>query len=306
MQSASTSRRFAPRVIGGKRFPAIGLIVLASIGLVLLLVVATTAWGAATDEQAYWRAAQRLAAGLPVYNATSVPGDASYGYWYPPPLVQVLSPLTAVLSADAFSIGWTMLLLGALWWLGGRNPLIALALIAFLPVAVELRSRNIHLVLAVLIVLALRRSWVFWVPAAAIKVAPAVGVLYLIGAGRIREALSVVGLGLVVLAISFGVAPDVWRDFFTIVGSQAGTDGTSLLAIPYPVRLAAGAALAFIAGRIGGRRGEVLVVVAVTIANPTLWVTALSLLVAIVPLLRSKVPGPPLPVHAGRLAAEGA
>jgi hypothetical protein len=34
------------------------------------------------------------------------------------------------------------------------------------------------------------------------------------------------------------------------------------------------------------RNGEVLLVVAITLANPTLYVTALSMLIAIVPLLR--------------------
>jgi peptidoglycan/LPS O-acetylase OafA/YrhL len=56
---------------------------------------------------------------------------------------------------------WIVLLLACLWWLGGRDPLTAVALIAFLPVAVELPARNIHLVLAVLAVLALRRSPLF-------------------------------------------------------------------------------------------------------------------------------------------------
>jgi hypothetical protein len=46
--------------------------------------------------------------------------------------------------------------------------------------------------------------------------------------------------------------------------------------------------LAIVAGRLGGRRGEILVVLAVTIANPTFWANALSLLVAIVPLLQSR------------------
>ena len=83
--------------------------------------------------------------------------------------------MTAVLSADGFAVVWTALLLGCLWWLGGRNVLVALALIAFLPVAVELRVRNVHLVIAVLAVLALRRSWAFWIPATAIKITPVLG-----------------------------------------------------------------------------------------------------------------------------------
>jgi hypothetical protein len=261
---------------------------LAAIGGLLLLVVATTAWRTGTDEIAYWQAAERLHAGLPVYTAGSMPGDASFGYWYPPPLAQLLVVLTPFLSPGAFTLLWTVLLLACVFWLGGRNVLIALALIAFLPVAEELRSRNIHLVLAVLIVLAVRRSSLFWVLAAAIKVAPVLGVLYLAAAGRVREALQVGLVGLLVLGISFALAPDAWRDFVSIVGSQAASNGASIVNVSYPVRFAAGAVLAIVAGRLGGRVGEVLIVVAVTLANPTFWATALSLLVAIVPLLRSR------------------
>lgn len=254
----------------------------------LLLVVAATAWRTGTDEIAYWNAAERLRVGLPVYTPAALPGDASFGYWYPPPLAQVLVVLTPFLSADAFTILWTGLLLACLFWLGGRNVLIAMALIAFLPVAEELRSRNIHLVLAVFIVLALRRSSYFWVLASAIKVAPVLGILYLAAAGKIREAIQVGVLGLLVLGISVALAPDVWREFVTIVGSQAATNGASIVNVSYPMRFAVGAVLAIVAGRMGGRLGEVLIVIAVTLANPTLWATALSLLVAVVPLLRSE------------------
>jgi hypothetical protein len=271
---------------GGRRYPPVALVVLAGIGALLLLVVATTAWRIGTDEQAYWQAAQRLAAGQPLYDPSAAP-NTPFAYWYPPPLAQVLVPFTSFLSADAFTIGWTIVLLACLWWLAGRDGLVALALIAFLPVAVELRTRNVHLILAVLIVLALRRSWVFWVPAAAIKIAPALGAVYLLAAGRVREAVGVGLLGGAVLAVSFVLAPGTWLDFLSVVGARAGTDGGALVAIPFPVRFAAGVVLAAAAGRLGGRRGEILLVIGLTLANPTLWATALSLLIAIVPLLRS-------------------
>jgi hypothetical protein len=271
----------------GHRYPPLGLVVLAATGALLFLVVATTSWRIGTDEQAYWQAAQRLAAGQPLYDPSAAP-NTPFAYWYPPPLAQLLAPFTSFVSADSFTISWTIVLLACLWWLAGRDVLVALALIAFLPVAVELRTRNVHLVLAVLIVLSLRRSWIFWVPAAAIKIAPALGAVYLLAAGRVREAVGMGLLGGAVLIVSVLLAPSAWRDFLFVVGARAETAGGSLIAVTYPVRFAIGAILAAVAGRLGGRRGEILLVVALTFANPTLWATALSLLVAVVPLLRSR------------------
>jgi hypothetical protein len=298
--SAAFSRlqaAFAPRIVAGRTMPSPWLIVAAAIGASLLLVVATTSWSAATDEQAYWRAAARFAAGGSMYDAAALPGDASYGYWYPPPLAQVLAPLTGLLSADAFSVLWTVLLLGCLWWLGGRNPLVALALIAFVPVAVELRVRNVHLLLAVLTVLALRRSSLFWIAGAAIKVAPVLGVVYLAAARRWREAAFVGIAGAAVLAVSFLLAQDAWRDFFAIVGPQAGPSGASILPLPFAVRFAGGALLAVAGGQLAfkgrTRLAELVLLLGLVLANPTPWVTALSMLVALVPLWRTAPPDDP-------------
>jgi len=290
---SSLGRLFDRRTIGSRVLPSPMLVLLAGIGAFLLLVVATTSWGAPTDEYAYWRAATQFAAGGSMYDPTATPGDFSYGYWYPPPLAQALAPFTSFISSETFSVVWTVLLLGCLWWLGGRDVLVALALIAFLPVAVELRVRNVHLVLAVLITLALRRSWLFWIPAAAIKVAPVLGVLYLAAARRWREALAVAVVGGAVLLVSVLLAPTAWQDFFSIVVPRAGTSGASILPIPYPVRFTAAAGLAVLAGHLSihGRRpgAEGLLIGALILANPTLWVTALSLLVALVPLWRNPV-----------------
>ncbi len=165
--------------------------------------------------------------------------------------------MTPFISPEAFTFAWTVLLLGCVWWLGGRDLLVALALIAFLPVAVELRTRNVHLILAVLTVLALRRSWVFWVAATALKIAPVLGGLYLVAAGRIREALGVAVLGGIVLGISVALAPGAWADFVTIVGGRAGSEGGALIAVPFWARFGAGAVLALLAGWLSraGRGG---------------------------------------------------
>jgi hypothetical protein len=282
--------------VGSRRFPPVWLVALAGLGGSLLLIIAATDWRHLNDEYAYWLAGAHLASGQPVYDASAAP-NTPYAYWYPPPLAQVMAPLTSFISADAFAVAWTVLLLVSLWWLAGRNPIVGLALIAALPVAVELRVRNVHLLIAVLAVLALRRSPLFWIPAAALKITPVLSLLYLAASGQWRACIRVALLGLVVLLVSYVVAPGVWWSFVEIVGARAGSEGGSALRIPFALRFGAGVVLAVAAGRLavradpaGGRRnarlGEGLLIVALTVANPTLWVTALSLLVALVPLWR--------------------
>ncbi|MEO8274392.1 MAG: hypothetical protein ABI620_10035, partial [Chloroflexota bacterium] len=119
---------------------------------------------------------------------------------------------------------------------------------------------------------------------------------YLAAAGRWRDAASVAVLGAAVLGLSVVISPGSWREFIDVVGARAGTDGGSWLPIPFLVRFAAGALLAILAGLWTRRaaaegataRGpEALLIVALTIGNPTLWATALSILIAIVPLWRT-------------------
>ena len=112
-----------------------------------------------------------------------LPSSAPYAYWYPPVLAQVLLAVHARRAGLAVHCPWTVLVVGCLWYLSGRNILVALALIAFLPVALELQVRNVHLVIAALIVLALRRSWLFWIPATALKLAPGLGLAVPRGGG---------------------------------------------------------------------------------------------------------------------------
>lgn len=287
-----------PVPVGRLTLPPIGLVATATIGAALLLVVVTTRWLEPTDEAAYWRAAERLVAGEPVYDPAARPGTP-YAYFYPPPLAQVVAPFTLVFDERLFTAGWTALLLACLWWLAGRQPLVALAMIAFIPVAVELWYRNVHLVLAVLVVLGLRRApWLFSV-AAAIKVAPALGIVYFAVRGRWRDALVAASVGAVMLGVSVALSPDAWRSFFDTVLVTGPTMGASVLNVPFPARAASGLVLAIVAGRIPERWGEVLLVVAIVVANPTLWATVLSMLIAIVPLLRTSRASRPAEVARG-------
>ena len=273
------------RAAAGWQRPSVRILVLAQIGAILLAVVAVYGWPNHGDEDAYWRAAERLVRGDLLYDPAA-PTNTGGAYWYPPVLVQALAPLTLLISSDVFRLLWTLVLVGCVWILAGRNVFVALACVAFVPVALELSIRNVHLLIALLVFLALRRSWVFLVPAVALKLAPVFGVVYLLAAGRRREAVLVLGFGVVVLAVSMLLAPSAWAGFVGVVIVRAPADGGTFVSLPYPLRLGAGVVLASLAGRRGGRAGEVGLVIAITVASPTLWANAFSQLLAILPLLR--------------------
>ena len=274
----------APSTIGGRRYPAIGLVVLAAIGASFLLVVATGRWSAPQDEHAYWLAAHRLIDGLPLYDPTAT-SVTPYAYWYPPPFAQVLVPVAAILPSTVFDIAWIGLLLICVLALAGWRPVVGLAFVAYLPVAVELWFLNVHLVLALLIVLALRRwPWLFAI-GAAIKLAPGLGILYLLVRRRWRDAAIAVGVGLVILAVSVALGPTAWSGFIATVQARGPGDISGLLPVPYIVRLVLAGIVTVAAGLVRPRIGEPLLVVAITLALPTLWLDAFATLIAIVPIM---------------------
>ena len=263
---------------------SIWIIVAAAIGASLLLVVALVRWGAPSDEHAYWLAARRLIEGQPLYDPT-VTIITPFAYLYPPPLAQALVPVAAVVPSWLFSVGWTVLMGLALFWLAGRDPLRTLALVAFPPVAVEFWFRNVHLFLAVLVVLGLRHASTWFSVGAAIKISPALGLPFLAIRGRWREAGIAAAVGLAMLVLSVVLTPDAWRAYLDFVLSSDPLQQSSFVAVPLPIRAVAGLLLAIVAGRLPRHLGDPLLVVAVTLALPSLWFTGLSLLVGIVPLV---------------------
>lgn len=271
--------------IGGR---PVWQMVLAAIGGSLLLVVALARWGGPSDEHAYWLAARRLIDGLPLYNPTATI-VSPFAYLYPPPLAQLMVPVAAIVPAWLFTAGWTALMGVSVWWLAGRDVIRGLALVAFPPVAVEFWFRNVHLFLAVLVVLGLRR-WEGWYAAgAAIKVSPGLGVVYDAVGGRWRAAGIGAGVGIAMLVVSITVSQSAWADYFGYATTVDPLQQSSFMAVPFPIRAVAGLGLAVVAARLDRRWGDPLLVVAVTLALPSLWFTGLSLLVAIVPITRAEV-----------------
>jgi glycosyl transferase family 87 len=262
------------------------LIVLAAIGGVLLAVVIGVFWQHPNDNLAYWIAADRLAHDLPIY-ATGAAAFEPYAYHYPPPLAQALAPFTLFVPALAYVIGYRALLLLTTWDLAGRRMLWMLALIAFVPVAIELRFENVQLFMAVAVVYGLGRwPWAFAVMAV-IKVSPGLGVIYLALRRRWRDAAIAAAVGVAIIAVSVALDANLWRQFFDAVSGQAGIAGNSIVPVPYVVRAVIGLVLVIAGGLIGQRTGELLLVAAVTAANPNLTVAGFAVLAAAVPIWRA-------------------
>jgi hypothetical protein len=279
-------RLFAePIPIGRRQLPPLGLVVLGTVGALLLAVVATGHWAQPNDEHAYWLAGQRLLHGEPLYDPTAS-SNTPFAYWYPPVVAQLVAPVSAILPSEIFSWAWLGLLLACAWWLAGSRPLPFLALIAFVPVATELWFRNVHLILAVLVVLAIRRWPVLFAVGAAIKLSPGLGIVYLAARGRWRDAAIATLLGGAIFLVSVVLAPDAWAQFVQVLGVRGPGDASSFVPVPYWIRAGLGLALAIVAGRLRPRLGEPLLVVALVVALPTLWFTALSMLAALVPIVR--------------------
>ena len=279
----------APVVVRGRRLPPLWLVALAILGLFLLAILAPARWTGFLDEHAYWLAARRLIDGEPLYDPTAT-AITPYAYWYPPVFAQALVPFAAVLGPEAFSWAWTALLLGCLWWLGGRSVVGGLALVAFLPVAIELWFRNVHLPLAVLVAGGLLGApWLFAL-GVLVKFAPGLGIVYLAARGRWREALLVSLVAATIVVVSVLIAPQLWREYLDILVARGPADEAALVPIPYWLRLGTGGVLAVVAGRLRPRAGDPLLVVAVVIASPTLWVAALAMLAALVPVVRGGRP----------------
>jgi hypothetical protein len=265
------------------RWERVVLPALAAIGGILLAVVIGVFWQHPNDNLAYWIAADRLMSGLPIYTT----GDAAfepYAYHYPPPLAQALAPFTLFVPAIAYMIVYRAFLLLTTWDLAGRRLLWMLALIAFIPVAIQLRFENVDLFVAAALVFGLSRwPWVFSV-VGVIKISPGLGVVYLALRRRWRDAMLAAAVGIAIVAVSFVLDPSLWEAFFDAVIGRAGASGNSLVPVPYVARAVIGFGLVVAGGFIGRRNGELLLVAGVTAANPNFTVAGFAVLAAVVPI----------------------
>lgn len=227
------------------------------------------------------------------------PGPDIYAYWavdqanpyrvdigfaafhYAPPVAWLAIPL-ALIPWPLIYFVWTGILLAALAWLGGRW---FLATLAFPPVSFELYHSNIHLLLAVAVVLGFRYPWT-WAFVLLTKVTPGVGLVWFAVRREWRSLGIALGATAAISAVSFAVAPNLWFqwiDHLRVTGTYPG-DG-ALIDVPLALRLPLSAVLV-----IWGARTDRpwTVVAAGCLALPLLWVNGPAMLVGIIAVQRMR------------------
>lgn len=193
----------------------------------------------------------------------------------------------AVFPWEVFLGVWLLLIVLILWRWCGRWTL---AIIAFPPVALELYHGNIHIFMAAAMVAGFR--WpVLWAFPLLSKVTPGVAVLWFLGARQWRNLAIAIGATAAIAAVSLAIAPDLWWEWIAVMKQSLQWRPET----PYPVDIdwyirGPLAAVLAIWGGATGRRW--VVPIAACMALPIIWVHGLAMLVAIVPLMRDRLPTP--------------
>ncbi len=252
--------------------------VVVALAFIALRVFSIEPWDQSVDAFAYWS----TGSGDLYDGATGAMGS----FLYSPAFAQALTPVSWV-PWPIFNALWTSMNIAVLWWLVGRWALLSLL---FLPIPFEIISGNIHLLLAAAVVVSFRypAAWAF---AALTKLTPFLGVLWAVGRRDARAVVQATIASIVIAALSFVLAPDLWRRWIDLLIADAGRPLVTLgwyLPVPLLPRLVAAAGLALWGGWTDRRW---TVPVAVTLALPVVWLNSLAILAALVPLAQASRAG---------------
>lgn len=249
--------------------------VLALVGFVVAVIASGPArWpfdleGFGFDSASYWGLRSPLYPG---------PGtDDGFGFYRYSPVFMPVMMLFGALPWPVFAVGWIGIQAAAFVWLAGEHRWQALA---FVPVLFELYLGNIHLLLALAVVLGFRwpAAWAFVLLT---KITPGIGLLWFAVRQEWRSLGVALGATLAITLAGVLVAPHVWLEWYQSLRVTGPAVGSNQVAIPLPLRLIA-AALVVTWGARTDRRWTV--VVAATLGLPTLWYHGLAMLMGIVAL----------------------
>ena len=257
-------------------------------GLIFLgfvfLVLAPTSQSFGIDALAYWM--------VQVPGAYDIPHRVAGSFPYSPPAAIVASTFST-LSLWHFMWLWTALLVGSLIWIGWSAGWIMVAF-AIPFVALELYHGNIHILIAVAVLLGFRHPWT-WAFVLLTKFTAGVGLLWFVVRGEWRSLGIALGSTAVLCLVSFIIMPSLWPEWidYALVAFRLDTDEywSNLIRVPLWIRMLAAAAIVTWGARTD-RRWTVLV--ATTLALPVLWLHGFALLVGLIAEYRRHEASAPL------------
>jgi hypothetical protein len=213
------------------------------------------------------------------------PYDIPYGmlgsYNYSPAFAQV-ADWFGVVDFWVFAWMWAWLLVGSIIWIAGSPSWIIVAL-AIPAVALELYHGNIHILMAVAIVLGFKHPWT-WSFVLLTKPSAGIGLLWFVVRGEWRSLGIALGATAVIVAVSFVLSPSTWFAWIDLLVSGVGLESQSNhIAVPLWIRLPIATVLV-IWGAKTDRRWTV--VVSSLLALPVMWFSAPAMLVGVLPDVR--------------------
>ena len=272
--TASLARTTAGSRFGRPRFSIELVGIAAAVAIWLVVWAFGEPWSrflvAGQDARCYW---------VPGYDAPYALSEwtAPIAYVYSPAFLQLLAPLK-VLAWEPFLGIWTVLLLLAVRFLSGPR-LFALALVVAVP---ELIGGNIHLLVAVAIVIGFRYP-AAWSLILLTKITPGIGLLWFAVRREWRSLGIALGATAAIVAVSLVVDPRAWLEWFGVIGASVGKTSGTWAAIPIPLWFRLPIAVAVVVwGARTDRRWAVPV--AAMLALPALWYGGLAILLAVIPL----------------------
>ncbi len=206
---------------------------------------------------------------------------AENAFLYAPPFASLFG-FAGSLSWESFRLMWLAIELAALVWLARGWTLVVLA---FPPVINELFFGNINLLIAVAITVGFRwaGAWSFIILT---KVTPGVGLIWFAVRREWRALATAISVTAAIVAVSFLVAPGLWRDWFTVLATSDPMGTVEAIPVPLlPRVIVAGLIIGW--GGLTDRRWTVPV--GSVLALPVIWSAGLSILVALVPLAREAI-----------------
>ena len=240
------------------------------VDIVLIYMILGNNGGFVHDSHAYW--AVNIA---DPYTANVGEHDA---FLYSPAVAQLFAVL-GQLPWIVFLAGWTVLQVAIVLWLAGRSWWWVLPLP---PVLFECIVGNVHLLYAAAINLGFRFPWT-WALMLLTKVTPGIGLLWFAVRREWRALGIALGATAAIVAVSYVLAPGLWRQWLDLLTAQSGGDVPGLAAVRVPLFARVALAAVIVVWGAWTDRPWVLPI-AVLLAQPVIWVASLSILVGILPL----------------------